>query len=354
MKETPYIPSISKFRNYVLTVLEGETRSNRKRHIVILGIDGIPYDLALKSWRCAQTQKMKSVFPSTSSTAWLSSLSGMRVEEHGVPGVIFRFEDRNEKLINIFTYKGHIHNLCKGNIFSDAATFGYMPLSIIGDLEDLNCTWRDLLLQHSVRVEGYKFYTDKKGDDYLSSRSLYHRLRSAIRKTLQVYKYNIPCLLWFFIDADLYIHRYGYDSHIIHFLGQVEKLALELIQDNIIVITHSDHGLIATHNDPDIEKIIKDLSVSYEFSMGGAGRTRWVYPKSGTEQLLFDKFLNYLPSSILIRHADEFFDQSLVKRVGKIILIAQAEEFLVPNGYCFDHGSLTDMEMYVPVTTWMQ
>lgn len=349
-------PSITDFRSQIRAVLEREANAAHSRHIVILGIDGIPYDLALRSWSHAKTAKMRSVFPSTSSTAWLSSLSGMSVDAHGVPGVIFKVEDDSEDLINIFEYKGQIFNSEIENIFSDAVRWGYAPLSILGDLEDYDCSWRDLLLRHSQKVEGHKFYTVKSdGNATLDPLILCRNIRNAIMQSLELHEQKSPCLLWCFIDTDLYIHHHGYDDHVMRFLELIDQIAVELAQKDAIIIAHSDHGLTPTCHDSEIEQFIGRLKLEHHCSVGGAGRTRWIYPKPGTDQTLMDELARHLPTSIRIGYVDDLFLKGSLSqsRVGKIMLIAQGEAFLTSCGYSFDHGSLTDREMYVPLSEWI-
>lgn len=349
------ITSIATFRSRIRTILESENTSRRK-HIVIFGIDGIPYDLALQSWHHAKTTKMRSVFPTTSSSAWLSSLSGMSLDSHGVPGVIFKVHDQNVDLLNIFNYHCPSLNLEIENIFSDAISFGYIPLSILGDLEDYDCAWRDLLLRYSRQISGYKFYTaENDGENSMDLTRLGHDIRQAILESIGFYSPSSPSLLWCFVEIDRHIHRYGYDEHVTQFLELIEQIAIELTQRNAIVVAHSDHGLTQTIHDSRIEQFIEQLQGQYNFSLGGAGRTRWLYLRTDTdEKKLIDELTRNLPPSIVLRNASDLFsmDSLSFNRVGQILLIAQETNFLAPPNYNFDHGSYTSREIYVPFSHW--
>ena len=69
--------SITTFRDRVRALLQSERARGAPRHIVILAIDGIPYELVASEWPNARMDELHSVFPVTSSmTAWLSSLTG--------------------------------------------------------------------------------------------------------------------------------------------------------------------------------------------------------------------------------------------------------------------------------------
>ncbi len=350
------VAPITTFRSRIRTILENEINTSRRKHIVIFGIDGIPYDLALLSWHHARITKMRSVFPTTSSSAWLSSLSGMSVDSHGVPGVIFKVPDQKGDLINIFNYHGPSLNLEIENIFSDAISFGYTSLSILGDLEDYDCAWRALLLRYSREISGYKFYTaGNDGENPKDLTKLGRDIRQAILESIRFYSPSSPSLLWCFVEIDRHIHRYGYDEHVTQFLELIEQIAIELTQRNAIVIAHSDHGLTQTIHDSGIEQFIKQLQGQYDFSLGGAGRTRWLYLRTDTDKKkLIDELTQNLPPSIVLRNASDLFSigSSSLDRVGQILLIAQEENFLTSPSYNFDHGSYTSREIYVPFSQW--
>src|SRR5690349_20450058 len=98
-------PSIEEFRNKVCGILADEVRSGTRRSVVVFAVDGITNDFALRCWPNAAVSRMHSVFPSTSSSAWLTSLTGLGVASHGVPGVVFK--SPGGELINVFQYRGH-------------------------------------------------------------------------------------------------------------------------------------------------------------------------------------------------------------------------------------------------------
>jgi Type I phosphodiesterase / nucleotide pyrophosphatase len=349
---TDLTPSIAAFRIRVQSILESEANGLR-RHIVILGIDGIPYDLALNSWRYARTEKMRSVFPTTSSTAWLSSLTGMDVDSHGIPGVLFEVSGSRD-LINVFEYKGPIGALEIENIFSDAIRFGYLPLSILGDLEDFDCSWRHALLRHSQPVGGYKFYTRSDKGAPPHPTIVCRDIRRAILQALHGGSRSSPCLIWCFVDVDRYIHYNGYDEHVSQLLTLIEETAVNLA-DNTIVLAHSDHGLTRTTHDVRIEQLMERLRDRLQCLIGGAGRTRWLYlRREADRQAVLEELGRHLPRSVRVCGADDLFAPGSLSRsrVGEIVLVAEGEEFLVPSGYRFEHGSLTAREVHVPLSEW--
>jgi len=341
--------SITAFRCEIRNLLGQQSSAAHPRDIVILAIDGIPHDLAMASWPNAQIRRSRSVFPSTSSTAWLSSLTGQTVGCHGIPGVVF--DVGSGGLINIFEYRGQLDCPDTGNIFSDAQQFGYLPISIMGDWEPYDCSWRDILLRHSVVTPGARFFTSPLP---WSPDSTCASLLSAIMARLDKSESSPPKLVWCFVDADRHIHHHGYDGDLLRFLEMTEDVALELARRDTIVVAHSDHGLVPTNNNTKLAQLMETLQEEYRFGIGGAGRVRWIYPKEHTRRELVSRLEQSLSPTVRLCAADEVFGlRSLARdRVGEIVLIANGDEFLTFSGHRFDHGSATEGELNVPLAVW--
>jgi Type I phosphodiesterase / nucleotide pyrophosphatase len=335
-------PSIAAFRQRVRDTLASQQAPHR--HVIVLGVDGIPYHLACKTWRRARVTRARSVFPTTSSTAWLSSLTGESVDAHGIPGVVFPV-DAGGALVDVYKYQGPLDAPAE-NLFSDAARAGYTPVAILGDLEHTNCTWRDLLVRHAQPVRGFEFFARLE-----DPQALVEQLETAVAHALA--SHTGPCLVWCFLDADRYIHHHGYDRSLIEFLERVDALADAWSRD-AVVIAHSDHGLVPTRHDPAIAAVIDQVLAAEHCQMGGAGRTRWLYVEPDAEARVRAELARRLPPSIRIHHADELFAPGSLarRRVGSIVLIAEGENFLATDGYRFEHGSLTETELDVPVAEW--
>ena len=349
----PYYPSITSFRSRIRVLLERELGAigREPRDVVILAIDGIPHELAVAHWKHAETSRMTSVFPTTSSSCWLSSLTGATVSAHGIPGVAFRVA--NGELVNVFEYAGGLDVPITGNIFSDAAAVGYEPWSVVGDLEPYDCSWRAELLRDSRTLTGHRFYTDS---NLRSPERICSVLRNVIKASTCGNSDRPARLLWCLIDADRHIHRNGYDKDIVCFLNEIEKLALELKNQGILMIAHSDHGLVRTRHNCELEEYFQHLLARYACNMGGAGRTRWVYVQSDRRNELWTELVRHVGSLMRICPSDEMFERWSVahKRVGEIILVAESEDFLTFSGHQFDHGSLLEVEVHVPFSQWVR
>jgi hypothetical protein len=346
-RSDPNSRSITTFRASILALLEREALDAR-RSMVIFALDGIPHELAVALWPNAHIEKMRSVFPTTSSSAWLSSLSGAGVEQHGIPGIVFKLG--GDQLINVYQYKGPLGVPPNGNIFSDAARLGYLPISVRGDWEAFHCAWLDVLLNHSRAVFGYRFYTatPTPEPDVLAAAVL-----EAVSACLEEPSVA-PQLIWCFIEVDRHIHDHGYDEPVLRFLERTDEIAMRLVERDVVVVAHSDHGLIRTNHDQSIERLLAQIPVEFGCAAGGAGRTRWFYPRPGTEDRLVATLQRHLPATVRICSADEAFGIGSLAcaRVGEIVLIAEGDDFVTFGGHSFDHGSSTEAELYVPYAHW--
>ncbi|HEY4057156.1 MAG TPA: alkaline phosphatase family protein [Kofleriaceae bacterium] len=310
----------------------------------MLAVDGIPYPLALSTWRHASIEQAESVFPTTSATAWTTALTGASVDEHGIPGVVFTVGD---ELIDVYSYTGPLGEPPASDLFSDASQRGYTPIAILGDLETTNCTWRDQLVHRAQQVRGVPFFAPGGCD----ARVIVDRLVAAVTRELA--SHAGPCLVWCFLDTDRYIHHHGYDASVVEFLERIDATAYAWSREHVVV-AHSDHGLVRTRHDPEIAAVLDRVIAQHGCKMGGAGRTRWLYVDPTAEVQVRERLTRELPSSIAIRSADTFFAPGSVarSRVGAILLIAQGDSFLASDGYTYEHGSREPHERCVPIAEW--
>ena len=343
-------PSITTVRRRVTQLLRKEREATR-RTVVVLALDGIPDALARDYWEHASIATLSSVFPTTSATAWLSSTTGLDTSQHGIPGVVFKL---NSALINIYQYQGDL-GVSAGNLFSDAAQLGFTPLSIVGDLDNLACSWKDLLLDHTKKIHGHRFYNDDAPlMEAMEEQQVLRRIKDAIQQALSHQHAPCPLLIWCFVDIDLYIHRFGYNAHVLTLLALIDQLAVELVNQGLCVVAWSDHGLTPTGHNQDLQQIIHGIRDRYDCPTGGAGRTLWYYTDTGMEDRIIDELRQSLPADVSVkRSADVFagFDH-IRDRVGNICLIANGAEFIAPCGYRYEHGSLTPAELSVPFAVW--
>ncbi|MCP3102429.1 alkaline phosphatase family protein [Myxococcus sp. K15C18031901] len=343
-------PSITTFRGRLRELLAREGLEGPRRDVVILAVDGIPFELALTSWRGARITPMRSVFPTTSSTAWLSSLTGLDVGSHGIPGVVF--QGPGGGTLNVFQHQGPLHIPETGNIFSDANALGYRALAVMGDWEPFDCTWRDALLRHAHPVRGHRFYT---APSRAAPTELGQAVLRAVSDCLDTPS-DGPRLVWCFIDADQHIHHAGYDEPLVRFLECLDDVARQLTARGALVLAHSDHGLTLTHHRPELERLMEQLQAEHDCVLGGAGRTRWFHVHPAREDRLVGALERALPSTVRVVPADTVFDAGslALERVGRVVLIADGDEFMTFLGHRFEHGSTTQVELSVPLARWLE
>ncbi|MFD0330770.1 alkaline phosphatase family protein [Streptacidiphilus monticola] len=60
------------------------------RGVIVLALDGLSHEVAAETLRHAHLRPLRSTFPSTSTTAWLTSVTGVPASEHGAVGMVYR------------------------------------------------------------------------------------------------------------------------------------------------------------------------------------------------------------------------------------------------------------------------
>lgn len=344
------MPSITAFRGSLRSLIVREAHRSRPRDVVVLAVDGVPLGLARQCWPHAHIDAMRSVFPSTSSSAWLSCLTGLDVAEHGVPGVVFRLADV-DALIHVFQHRGPLATPDAGNIFSDAKALGYLPVAVQGDWDPVDCTWRQHLLSHAKVLSGHRFYTM---DPEPTPRRLVHAVRAAVEEARKLPSDGRPALVWCYIELDKRIHAFGYDDAVISALCELAALAARLAQQGAVVVAHSDHGLVPTHHDAAIAKTLAALSDRFHAPIGGAGRARWFHCAARDVAHLAEVLRQEIGDAVEVCPADAVFGAGTLsrRRVGEVVFWARGEAFVTFDGQTFEHGGRSATELDVPWAVW--
>src|SRR6185436_2796061 len=311
-------PSVALFRQRLRSMIEREAAVGTNRDVVVVAVDGVPYDIGCAAWPDAVIERLASEFPTTSTTSWLSSLTGTSVDAHGVAGVVFKVPGSRGRLINALAYRGRRITPRVGSIFTDAARYGYTPLCVCGDLSDYDCAWRRALLEGARCIFSGQFCAGQAPYRLPSPGALAQRVRSAILNVLDRPEEHRPRLVWCFIDLDSYIHRNGYDDYVVAFLRALNREAARLANDGRLVVGHSDHGLVQTTHSAPVERLLDHVCRQSASAMGGAGRVRWIYVDSRREATVERDLRRALHDVVDVRRADEFFAPTSLarKRVG--------------------------------------
>lgn len=326
-----------------LSKLIGEDNSS----IIVLAIDGIPLRLAECHWDMAELTSLCSEFPSTSSTCWLSSVTGLAPIEHGALGYMQRFG--KEQAVELVYAANRSDAFAPGtNIFDDAANAGYMPFCLLGDLTKLSGRWRDRLIKGARIVHTGSFYSQTQSSTPSAS-ELLERLRAKVDDLLSRPE---KVFAWCFVDIDLHIHRSGYDPHVVEMLEGIQRLSLGWAS-RANVIAYSDHGLVPTTTDDDVEEALNSFCREFDAAMAGAGRTRWFHCRRG----FIDEHIHQL--ELLMRPYADVFDKldlfgsgRYFERIGNPIVVANGERFITAPSYSYDHGGWLQDEITVPYAHW--
>ncbi|WP_253381859.1 alkaline phosphatase family protein [unidentified bacterial endosymbiont] len=320
-------------------------RMSRNTHQIVFALDGIPGKRVDPLWQTPVIERWQAVFPTTSTTGWLSSLTGLGVKEHGIPGVVFRHNHQPDSLINLCQYQGEALAIPTDNIFHDARRCGYLPQAAIGDLLPIEGAWTRALLDGAEIIDRTAFFTLSPPQPVWV---ILNALETTIERALR--RAATPSLVWIFIDVDHYIHTQGYDAYVMAFLQGIDELAVRLAQRGYDTIAHSDHGLVPVLHDEQVAQQIALLCERFDATMGGAGLTRWFYVP-GTRLTEFQHALtDRLGEFAEVIPAAELDD--VPARAGNLFLIARGERFIAPPGYRYEHGSRQPDELDVFYAVW--
>ncbi|GBQ24714.1 hypothetical protein AA12717_1866 [Gluconacetobacter sacchari DSM 12717] len=346
------LPDLTRIRGWVRDLIAAQDCA-RKKSIVLLAVDGIRYADVERHWRAAdRLQRIASVFPTTSSSCWLSAMTGDGVERHGCVGVVFRPHTTSE-MINVFTHPEGFAREGEQTLFHDAAQHGLTPVALSSDLGAIDCGWRDRLLNGAyITPSPLHFHAPCGADTPMDVDGFIDRLNSDLER---IVARSERVFGWIFLDIDRYIHRHGYDRAVGRYLLGLNRLACEWAKKGLIIAAHSDHGLVETIHSPTLEHYLDQIIKRYGLEMGGAGRTRWLYvPQSVNTLAIMNELAANMPEHVEVAKRSDYFapSEQIAARVGEVLLIARSKRFLAEPGVLFDHGSLTKDEWDIPFAVW--
>ena len=331
--------------------------------VIVLALDGLACHVAAQALPHAELAAMRSTFPSTSATAWLTSVTGVDASEHGVVGTVYR-EPGTERLVNVIT--GDVIGpfadgdgkepavLVSPTIFDRARMLGAEPVAVGSELAASRGPWISALL-HGATL---------RADDGSAARTVSAVVERIARDVEAVIAQprTEPVLLWAYVNLDEHIHRSGYDVPLLAALRRLDETASRWADRGWTVLAHADHG--QTPVVPDAQLAARwdalDSPTYCRIPSGGAGRVRWLYPRAGREERLARELRAAFDEHAFIFTPDELGDRGLLKaspivkaRIGELVAIAASPRFPVPDpSYAYEHGSITEDEMLVPFAAW--
>lgn len=346
-----------------------EKSFNWYNEIVVFACDAISYEYYLSKIQPISKKYhyyvgvLSSVFPSTTSVAWPSIITGTTPSEHAIYGTSFLHEDFNKNYIwisntindkktrEIVSKKQCRLNLSKKlTLFEKLQKKGITSYYLGTHGQGKFNPFRQELTRGSILIKPDKNYAELK----MTPQKLVNWF---INKNKILFKNGShKHLIWNYIDLDDYIHEQGYDK-----LSQ--SLNWETIfkfcsgyKDNRLFLLISDHG--------QIKQTVKDFSIlkssndndNLFYNTGGAGRVLYFYPATNKENEIYDWVKNIVGRTGLVIRKEELFKYKLINknaigmdRIGQIVAIATSANFpSVGNEYIFEHGSISSREMFVP------
>lgn len=338
--------------------------STAPRGLCVLAVDGLSYAVAEPALSHARTRPLRSTFPSTSTTAWLTAVTGAAPSRHGALGMVYRAPDADcvTHLVTGGTYAfgpatPPKNPLLHGGptLFDRAAAAGRTALVVGAELERLTGEWVEALL-HGARIVPSS--ATELGTDPVAV------VERTVREVEAVLAdpHDVPPLIWAYVNLDDHIHLSGYDDRLHASLRLLDTAASRWADAGWSVLAHADHGQVPAAPKAELLDAWARLDAPAHCRMpgGGAGRVRWLYPRPGHEQELADALSDALGDHALVLTPDALAERGLLaatpvvrERIGAVVALATSAAFPVPDpSVAWEHGSLSDDEMLVPLAAW--
>ncbi|MEK4513969.1 alkaline phosphatase family protein [Paenibacillus sp. FSL H8-0122] len=378
IKRINYIKELNGYKpdelNSIKTVFDivDDVFTEGTEELVVFAVDAISFHYfsndvfpLVKNKNDKFTTVLSSVFPTTTSSSWLTVVTGSWPSEHGVYGTSFY----QEELKGNYLWINNTLNI------NDMRTF-------LGkdDPFNLTLTPKQTIFQKLQKKNVVSYYLGNHGVSELNP--IRHHLTLGAEHIKPAWDYpnsklqprllldnllkQVPALLneknkkkliWIYVDFDDYIHEYGYSC-----------LTSSKVWDDIFsfwdgyksekrkFILMSDHGQVK--QDKTSFNALRESQIPSLFSSntGGAGRVLYFYPQIGKEKKALGWVESMVKDTGIILRKDDLVKYKLLQpgfvapqRIGDIIAIAGSSSFKsAGNMYEYEHGALTEHEMFVP------
>jgi Type I phosphodiesterase / nucleotide pyrophosphatase len=361
-----------------------------RRGVIVLALDGLAGHAAEKALAHAAVSPLRSTFPSTSATAWLTSVTGLDPAAHGVVGAVYRApgSDRVTDLISGRSW-GYADDLSQPpgdeppdhepldheppdqppgplvlpapTVFDRAARLGVRPVAVGRELAGLGGPWAGALL-HGADV----YHAPSDGEPSIDPAVVVERTVRDVEAVAAGPRggelADQPVFIWAHVNLDDHIHRAGYDAALMRAVQTLDEAADRWACAGWSVLGHADHGLVPVSPDADLARSWDrfDQPDRCRAPSGGAGRVRWLYPLPGLEQRTAEDLRAALGGHALVLTPDELAERGLLQatpavreRIGPVVAVAVSPRFPVPDPtLAYEHGADTPDEVQVPFAVW--
>ena len=339
------------------------------KNVVLMLIDGLGYNFLMKNGKGTVFNenikgKMTSVFPSSTSTAIPTLMTGLSPQEHGMTGWFMHLKEFGTQIIPL-TYVPRI----KGS-------------SNLGKLTPIKEIFNIKPLSNRLKVKPYLVQKNKilNSDFTVASagkakRTGYNKMGGYFRAIKKVINSNNQrkFIFAYYPEHDFLCHKNGSTSKKVlkHFKELIKKLALFLKSidgTNTTVIITADHGITDVHKSKRIN--VRDhpkLKETLSMPLCGEHRFAYTYVKP-SKQKEFEKYVK----SKLKHCCDLYKSEELLKkgyfglfnvhkefknRIGDYVLIMKDNYGIYDkliyqkkdHYHIGDHGGMSDEELYVPL-----
>jgi hypothetical protein len=339
------------------------------RTVIVLATDGVGWRAAQRCWSPDLLVALTSTFPSTSTAAWLTATTGLAPTIHGVPGPVYRYGP--DLLFNCVNDRaaGRVGDWAAVDtaievdiqphrtVFDELSDRGVAVTALPGDLINVPGRWTDAVLRGATPIA-------PSGDWPALSQRPIEAVRGVVQDVDAVVSGHPSAssrLVWAFVHLDPYIHRHGYDDIIDASLTLLDDAARGWSRSGHTVVAHADHGLTRTQPTSTVDIMTADdARILCRLPDGGAGRTRWWYPKPARHDDVRAAVSAALGDDALVVPAGRLVELGLVAaggvllgRIGEVVAIGLGDRFpLLDPADRYEHGSLTEDEMLAPLAVW--
>lgn len=366
--------SVAVFGQVVLECLKTASRG-----VVVFGIDGLSLSAASTAWTGAKIEILTSSFPSTSVTAWTTALTGLDASQHLGIGMVYRVPRFDRMVHAVLNRPVEFTGLVRGadpppwrdsevisperTIFERARSWGARCVVRGRDMDLIPGPWTSALFRGADREFLSSRQLDALPGENISDPDEFAAavIREA-EETLGRQPPDAPLLHWVYVNLDDHVHAHGYDYSVNRVLRRLGSAAEAWAGNGWTVLAHSDHGQVALSEDPVLTRAWDRLaSPAYcRLPSGGAGRVRWLYPRPGKEAVIVRELSETADDDIVVCSPDDLATWGLWQlnsaqraRAGEIVIIALDADFApIKPGMKYDHGSVTEQEMLVPLAVW--
>jgi Type I phosphodiesterase / nucleotide pyrophosphatase len=243
----------------------GVIQLGSRRSLAVLAVDGLGYRVAAKWLAPDALTPLTTCFPSTTTAALMSSLTGLTPSEHGVIGVQYLHPD-GRRGYNCLTGEAiePSRTGVSGAAISGAAAhapgpfgpsrvspdpevstaflalreLGVPSFSLPGELAGVAPAWRNQMFRGSTVLQRWSG-GPAGGPDAPPVAAI---VDAVSRDLCDVLDDNPGAVVWAYLNLDDHLHRHGADGDIEQACRAIDALASRLAERGTTVLLYSDHG----------------------------------------------------------------------------------------------------------------